>query len=76
MEQFDYEVTKLGPDFFETMVYHCTPEGECHTERVPTKEAESLLDLFNKRGQNGWELIQLLPGEKEILAFWKRRITS
>ncbi len=76
MEQYDYDVTRLGPDFFETMVYYCTPQGDCETERVPTKKAELLLGLFNDRGREGWELIQLLPGESGILAFWKRRIVA
>lgn len=76
MEQFEYEVTRHGPELFQTIVYYCTPEGDCETERVPAKEAQTLLDLFNERGQAGWELTQLLPGDNAVLAFWKRRIVG
>ena len=74
MEQYEYEVTKHGERFFKTMVYFCTPEGDCDAEEAQTTDGQTLLKIFNERGKEGWELVQLLPGEEAAVAFWKRKL--
>jgi len=76
MDRFEYEITTHTAEAFSRLVYFCSDRGDCGLEQVPAEEPQILVDLFNERGREGWELIQLLFGSSGMMAYWKRRMTA
>lgn len=76
MERFEYTVTRHTAEMFSKLVYFCSAKGDCDLEHVPEAEPDALVDLLNRRGEEGWELIQLVFRRGGLAAFWKRRIAS
>ncbi len=74
MKAFEYEITQHPGDTFRHLVYFCTESAECTLEKVPRDQAKVLTDILNKRGKEGWELVQVSFGKDGIMAFWKRKV--
>jgi len=74
MKKFQYEITRHPSSEFNQLVYFCTDQGECSLEQVPSNQTETLKDLLNNRGEQGWELIQLFFGKDGIVALWKKAV--
>ena len=72
MNRFEYEITKHSAKEFKRTNFFCTASGECALGEVPDQETLLLKKLFDDRGNQGWELVQLVFGQDGILAFWKR----
>lgn len=72
MVRFEYEITMHSADAFKRVVYYCSGEGACELEEVPADEAQVLRGILNERGQDGWELVQLIFGKDGLMACWKR----
>jgi hypothetical protein len=75
MERFEYEISTHDGSAFAELAYVCSQQGECSQE-APQQESQILVHLMNQRGLQGWELIQLFPGDQGVIAFWKRRLVS
>jgi len=73
MKRFEYKVSTYPAERFVDLVYFCSPEGECHLEKVPNDQTQVLEDILNDMGADGWELVQLAFGKGGIIAFWKRQ---
>jgi hypothetical protein len=76
MERFEYHITSHDAETFSKMGFLCSTDGACKLEDLPAGEATALLNILNEQGRQGWELIQILFGNDNITAFWKRRISS
>ncbi len=76
MNEFEYEITKHGADEFYQLVYFCSETGECGLEHVPLCQTRILEEILNKRGSQGWELIQVSFGKDGVMAFWKRSVAD
>lgn len=74
MVRFEYEITKHPAEEFTQLIYFCTDEGDCTLNDLPQDQVAILLDILNKRGDQGWELIEMFFGKDGIIAFWKRAI--
>jgi hypothetical protein len=74
MVRFEYEITKHPAEEFTQLIYFCTDEGDCTLSDLPQDEVAMLLEILNKRGDQGWELIEVFFGKDGIVAFWKRAI--
>jgi len=74
MDRFEYEITTHSSETLRRLIYFCSERGDCGIEEVPAEEPQILVDLFNERGREGWELVQLLFGSNGIMAYWKRRL--
>ncbi|MBI4966039.1 MAG: hypothetical protein HY913_22355 [Desulfomonile tiedjei] len=74
MDRFEYEITTHSSETFRRLVYFCSEGGDCGIEEVPAEEPQLLVDLFNERGREGWELVQLLFGSNGFMAYWKRKL--
>lgn len=74
MAQYEYDVTSHSADDFSDIVYFCSTAGECDLKRLPGDQMRKLKDFLNKRGTEGWELIQITFGKDGVLVFWKRVI--
>lgn len=53
-------------------VFICAPTGICQKENK-SSVIENLSSYLNKRGEKGWELIQLFPQKKGLLLVFKKR---
>ena len=76
MRQYEYEITKHAKEDFTHLVYFCNAEGECGIDQVPENQINMLTDMFNRRGAEGWEIVQTLFGRDGIVIFWKREIVQ
>jgi len=76
MEHFEYEITQHSSDTFDKIIYFCNESGQCGIDEVSKSQTRVLTDILNKRGSNGWELVQISYGKDGIMAFWKRRMKS
>jgi hypothetical protein len=74
MVRFEYEITKHPAEEFTQLIYFCTDEGDCTLNDLPQDQVAMLMDILNKRGDQGWELIEVFFGKDSIIAFWKRAI--
>jgi hypothetical protein len=72
MKQFIYEITRHPASQFSQLIYFCSSNGECSYEQLPTDQINTLRDMLNDRGSQGWELVQVSFGEGGLLAFWKK----
>lgn len=75
MDLFEYEITIHKADALGRVVYFCSNTGDCDIQEVPPTEPQALVDLMNERGLLGWELVQLVFGNQELLACWKRKLS-
>ena len=76
MRRFEYEVTKHPADTFNELTFYCSEKGECSLDAVPQEQTEILQSILNKRGWDGWELVQLAFGDNGLMAFWKRPLND
>ena len=74
MKKFEYEITRYPADTFDKVVYFCSKAGKCSIEEVSQDQTRILSDILNKRGEQGWSLIQISFGKDGLMAFWKRGI--
>jgi hypothetical protein len=74
MVRFEYEITKHPSEDFAQLIYFCTDEGDCTLSDLPQDQVAMVLEILNKRGDQGWELIEMFFGRDGIVAFWKRAI--
>jgi hypothetical protein len=72
MKEFEYEVTKHPAEGFTRLAYFCSEEGECSLGEIPDRHFDTLKEILNKGGGDGWELVQIGFGTDGIVAFWKR----
>ena len=72
MAKFEYDITKHPAVEFETLVYFCTDQGECSIKNLPSDQVSALTDILNERGDDGWELVQVVFGQDGAVAFWKK----
>ncbi|MCX8021868.1 MAG: hypothetical protein N2745_03755 [Syntrophorhabdaceae bacterium] len=61
-------------DSEKNIVYACRPDGECEVHDVGSEQLENLSRLFNRMGDEGWEMVQLFFRPLGIVSFWKRAI--
>jgi hypothetical protein len=74
MVRFEYEITKHPAEEFTQLIYFCTDEGDCTLNDLPQDQLAMLVDILNKRGDQGWELIEMFFGKDGIIAFWKKAV--
>ncbi len=74
MKKFEYEITKHPTHEFAQLAYFCSDTGDCQLDAVPSKQTETLLNILNQQGKQGWELVQLFFGKDGVMASWKRLI--
>jgi hypothetical protein len=74
MDRFEYEITKHPAEEFTQLIYFCTDEGDCTLNDLPQDQVAMLLEILNKRGDQGWELVEMFFGKDGVIAFWKRAI--
>lgn len=74
MKRFEYDITRHPADSFRTLVYFCSEQGACELKDVPSDQTAALGKMFNERGAEGWELVQVFFGQDGMVALWKREL--
>jgi len=41
---------------------------------LPSSQVDVFVGFLNKRGAEGWELVEIFFGKDGIVAFWKRAV--
>ena len=75
MDIFEYEIVTYPAETFNRLVFFCSESGACGINEVPSKDTASLQEVLNRRGAEGWELVQLFFGKDGVVSVWKRRRT-
>ena len=75
MKRFEYTITKHPSDELKQLVYFCTDRGKCNMEELPSDQLNTLGNLLNEWGEQGWELVQVFLGKDGVVAFWKRELS-
>jgi hypothetical protein len=74
MKKFEYQVDQHPSDEFSQLIMFCSEKGECSLQQVPGQHIDKLTAMLNDKGKAGWELVQLVFGEKGLLVIWKKAI--
>jgi hypothetical protein len=70
MDELRQEGIVVHPE--KNIVYACKPDGECEMHDIALEQLENLSGLFNRIGDEGWELVQLFFRPMGVVSFWKR----
>jgi hypothetical protein len=58
----------------EKPIIECDQTGECLVHDACRGGLEWLEDLFQKKGNDGWELVQSAYHHRELLCIWKMKM--
>ncbi|MEW5725956.1 MAG: hypothetical protein AB1896_22800, partial [Thermodesulfobacteriota bacterium] len=75
-KRFAYEISLHPAEEFRQVAYFCGEDGACNLEEVPADQVNRLAGILDRRGREGWELVQLSFGRGGLMAFWKREISE
>jgi hypothetical protein len=71
-KRFVYDVKKYPSEQFVRVAYFCTEQGECGLDQLPSEQMTAFEDLLNRRGSEGWELVQSFFGSDGVITIWKK----
>lgn len=74
MAYFQYDITTHSMEDFQELVYFCSDHAACSLERVSVRLPEQLKTILNRRGLEGWELVQIVVGKDGVVIFWKKEV--
>jgi hypothetical protein len=72
MKRFEYDISLHPFEEFNRVAYFCTEKGECSINDLPDNQVKALGGVLRARGDDGWELVQIIFGNDGAVAFWKR----
>lgn len=72
MKRFEYDISLHPFEEFSKVAYYCTEKGECSIGDLPDNQVKALGGVLRARGDEGWELVQMIFGRDGAVAFWKR----
>jgi hypothetical protein len=77
MSRWKYQITlhKLPqPQSAEKAIVECDQAGQCFVHDACQGGLEWLEDLFQEKGNDGWELVQSATHYRELLCIWKKKM--
>jgi hypothetical protein len=79
MGKWEYDISVYGIEGLEeassdvTPVIACDPEGVCFFKDTHRPDIGALISVLNERGENGWELVEMVSSPGGLVCIWKRR---
>ena len=70
--EFEYQIEGISARTFVQLAIFCSEKGECALEDVPMDQTRRLIEILNRKGTDGWELVQLFFQESGVIGVWKR----
>jgi hypothetical protein len=55
---------------------YCDAEGICFFDEAPNPYLHAIIKLLDESGRDGWELVQVIPREQDLICFWRRASES
>ncbi|MGQ9600749.1 MAG: hypothetical protein ACUVWZ_15200 [Anaerolineae bacterium] len=82
MKKYEYAITTHTADEIlakipnlpadETPVLYCDAQGTCFFDNAPNPYLESIVEILNVQGKQGWILVQVVLREQDMICFWRR----
>ena len=76
MDRYEYDITRHTTEKAPSVVYFCSETGDCRIKDVQPEHAAAITGILNEKGEQGWELVQLVFGKDGLVAIWKRLKTA
>ncbi len=85
MDQWEYDITTHSADEIlaargapaeveeKPRVFYCNSDGYCFFDQAPNPYVEAIVGVLNKRGREGWILVQVALRERDMICFWRRK---
>jgi len=85
MSQWEYDITTHSTNEIlaargapaeveeKPRVFYCNSDGYCFFDQAPNPYVEAIIGVLNKRGQEGWILVQVTLRERDMICFWRRK---
>lgn len=70
IEELDISQLEFSP----SQTIACDTEGHCFFSDVIKPNMDTFKELLNRRGSEGWELVQIGYHKGSLVCFWKREI--
>ena len=64
------------PEEPDRPVMFCTEEGACFFDNIPNTNIQIIVDILNRKGADGWQLVDVTFRADEMVCFWKRQAPS
>lgn len=61
-----------GPVGEAAPVIFCDSEGVCFFDEAPNPFVAAITQLLNRKGQDGWELVQIAFRARQLICIWRR----
>lgn len=61
-----------GPVGRAAPVIFCDTEGTCFFDDAPNSYVAAITEILNRKGQDGWELVQIAFREQQLICIWRR----
>jgi len=55
-------------------ILYCDSDAECFFDHTPNPQVQAMVDILNHRGREGWELVQVIPRQEDMICFWRRPV--
>jgi hypothetical protein len=62
------------PDEGSPPVVYCDTEGVCFFDEAPNPYVDSIVHILNAQGEQGWDLVQMVPRQADFICIWKREL--
>ena len=56
----------------EKHVLFCTDKGACFFDNIPNPNIQAIIEILDRKGAEGWELVSVNFRTDEMVCFWKR----
>ena len=53
-------------------VVYCDTGGVCFFDDAPNPYVKAVVELLDDVGKDGWQLVQVIPREQDLICFWRR----
>lgn len=71
----DLGISEEDVDFPKDQIISCDEEGHCYFNDVMKSYVDVFRSALNRKGDEGWELLQLEYHRSSLICFWKREVT-
>ncbi|MBC7225007.1 MAG: hypothetical protein H5T59_12175 [Anaerolineae bacterium] len=66
------EEVQGGPVGQAAPMIFCDAEGTCFFDDAPNPYVAAITEILNRKGQDGWELVQIAFREQQLICIWRR----
>ena len=82
MVQWTYQITTYAAEDIRELIpevigevpeaIFCDDQGACYFDEGPNPFTLAIEQLLTQVGEEGWELVQVIPRSQQLICVWKR----